>query len=246
MTAMILYTQDFLFEDSIYDAAKRKTTLFIRTRDMPAKRYLGILEEIVGFADAAQPAGLVVGGKSGLHSVLESDRRIVGSQVRSLALCLAAVFLTLCILWRSPRLALVAILVNVPALATVLALHGYARVPLNSVTVMVGAVFLGIAVDNCIHLLSFWQDERERFDDARDELRWVLAHKLGPIACTTAVLVSGLSLFLLSRFPPLADFGLLSILALGVALLAIAVLLPPLLLTIFRPARPAGEEVSTK
>ena len=236
--AMVVHNQDFLFGESIYDADRRRTTIFIRTRDMPARRYLSILEEIVAFAEANKPEGASVGGKTGLHSVLESDRKIVGSQIRSLLLCVAAVFTTLCILWRSVRLAMVAMLVNLPPLAVVLALHGYAKLPLNSVTVMVSSVVLGIAVDNGIHLLSFWSKERGRFDDASTALSWVLAHKLGPMACTTAVLVSGLSLFLWSNFPPLADFGTLSILALVTALISAVLILPPLLLTAFESRSP--------
>jgi len=233
---VIVHNQSILFGESMHDTERRRTTLFIRTRDMPAQRYLATLERIVAFAESEHPPGVTVGGKTGLHSVLASDRRIVGSQVRSLLLCLAAVFATLCALWRSPRLALVAVLVNVPALAAVLALHGYAGIPLNSVTVMVGAVVLGIAVDNGIHVLSFWNSERARHADPRQALRWVLAHKLGPMVCTTAVLSSGFSLFLLSNFPPLADFGTLSILALSVAAISTAGLLPPLLLTFFPDA----------
>ena len=235
----VVHGQEFLFEESIYDAARQRTTLFIRTRDMPAKRYLEILGEIVAWAQAESPPGVTVDGKSGLHSVLESDRRIVSSQVRSLALCVSAVFLTLFVLWRSLRLALVAILVNVPPLAAVLALHGFAGIALNSITVMVGAVVLGIAVDNCIHVLSFWKEERGRFDDPREALRWVLAHKLVPMTCTTAVLVSGFGLFLFSSFPPLADFGRLSILALLVALASTTLLLPPLL-AVLGPGSPEG------
>ena len=79
-------------------------------------------------------------------------------------------------------------------------------------------------------MLSFWTAERDRFECASTALSFVLAHKLAPIACTTALLVSGLSLFLMSSFPPLADFGRLSILALSTALVATVCVLPPLLL----------------
>jgi predicted RND superfamily exporter protein len=168
--------------------------------------------------------------------VLESDRRIVSSQIRSLVLCVVSVFAILCVLWRSLRLAGVVLLSNLLPLAAGLALHGYGGIPLNSVTVMVGAVVLGIAVDNGIHLLSFWEQERGRFEDPVVCASWVLAHKLGPIACTTAVLVSGFGLFLFSRFPPLADFGVLAIVALGTALASTVLVLPPLLLVAERGA----------
>ena len=197
----IVHGQEFVFDESIYDDERRKTTLFLRTRDMPAERYLALLSDFVDFAEAEAPPGASVDGKSGLHSILESDRRIVRSQVRSLALCAAVVFLTLALLWRSLRMALCAILVNTPPLAAVLALHGYAAIPLNSVTVMVGAVVLGIAVDNSIHVLAFWREEGGSSGSA--DLLWsVLRRKLGAMLCTTAVLVGGLGLFLLSSFPP--------------------------------------------
>ena len=223
----IVHGQEFVFDESIYDADRQKTTLFLRTRDMPAERYLTLLSEFVDYAEAEAPAGVTVDGKSGLHSILESDRRIVRSQARSLALCAAVVFLTLALLWRSLRMALCAVLVNTPPLAAVLALHGYAAIPLNSVTVMVGAVVLGIAVDNSIHVLAFWK-EAGGVSRPADLLWSVLRRKLGAMLCTTAVLAGGLGLFLFSSFPPVADFGALAILSLCVALGSTVFLLPPL------------------
>lgn len=225
----VMSTQDFLFQESIADPTGRQTTLFVRTRDMPAEVYLRVLESLMELAEDELPEGMRLDAKAGIHTVLDSDRRIVSSQVRSLALAVLAVWLTLAVLWRDPRLALLAVLANLPALAAVLALLGYAALPLNSVTVMVAAIVLGIAVDDSIHLLSFWREERGRHDDPRDAVREVLAHKLKPMACTTAVLLAGLGLFLGASFPPVADFGLASVTALAVALLSVLLLLPALL-----------------
>jgi predicted RND superfamily exporter protein len=243
---LVVHGQEFLFDESLYDAERQKTTLFVRTRSMPAEEYLGLLERLVTHAEATAPGGALVDGKSGIHSLLESDRRIVSSQVRSLALCGLVVFLTLCLLWRSLRLALAAILVNLPPLAAVLAMHGYSGIPLNSVTVMVGAVVLGIAVDNSIHVLSFWHEDRA--ESRSTPVLWnVLSRKLGAIACTTSILVGGLGLFLFSSFPPVADFGMLAMLALIVALASTVFLLPPLVGVLLddsrRPASAAEESL---
>ena len=100
------------------------------------------------------------------------------------------------------------------------------------IPVMVGAVVLGIAVDGSIHVLAFWNDERANAPDVRT-LWHVLARKVGAIVCTTAVLTLGLALFLLSSFPPVADFGTLAIVALTVALLATVIVLPLLAATLF-------------
>ena len=215
---LLVHGQEFLFDESIYDSTRQRTTLFVRTQDMPAARYLELVESIREFGEEHAPEGVLVQPRAGLHSVLESDRRIVTSQVSSLGLCILAVFLTLSVLWRSPRMALVALGVNLLPLTAVLALHGFGGVPLNSITVMVGAVVLGIAVDDSIHLLSYWTAIRSKVPDAQLAMRMTLERKLVPMLCTTAVLVSGLSLLLFSSFPPVADFGELSVVALLVAL----------------------------
>ncbi|MCB9899290.1 MAG: MMPL family transporter [Planctomycetes bacterium] len=239
LVAGLVHNADLMFSEAIYDDAQRTTTLYLRTHDMPAHAYLALLEELLDFAQDARPEGMELRARAGIHSVLESDRRVVASQLESLGLCALSVFLTLCVLWRSPKLALLVMLCNLPALCAVLAVIGYAGIPLNSITVMVSAIVLGIAVDDAIHLLSFWKHERAAFDDPADALCWVLAHKLVPMACTSAVLVAGLGLFLGASFPPVADFGLLSIVALVVSLAAVALVLPPLLL-VTDGGRPAG------
>ena len=116
---------------------------------------------------------------------------------------------------------------------------------MNSVTVMVGAVVLGIAVDNSIHVLAFWNDERGSSSTPK-ELHQVLMRKLSAMACTTAVLTGGLGLFLFSSFPPVADFGGLAILALCVALLSTLFLLAPLVGYLFKlDQRPTGPDLDT-
>ncbi|MFT5290858.1 MAG: putative RND superfamily exporter protein [Planctomycetota bacterium] len=231
---LVVSGEKFLFGDQIFDKERRRTTMFLRTRDMRASKYLALLKDFIGYAEEHAPAGVVLDGKAGIHSVLESDRRIVGSQTRSLAICGLVVFITLSILWRSLLTALIAVLVNLPALAVVLALHGYGGIPLNSVTVMVGAVVLGIAVDNCIHVLSFWNEERQRGLGVEEAVRRVIAKKIGAMTCTTAVLVGGLGFFLFSSFPPVSDFGGLALVALTVALIATVFLLPPMIVVMVR------------
>lgn len=223
----VVHGEEFLFGDEIFGPERQRTTLFLRTRDMAASRYLALLEDFVGYAEREAPAGVLVDGKSGIHSVLESDRRIVRSQAKSLALCALVVFVTLALLLRSLRTAAIALAVNAPPLAAILALHGYAGIPLNSVTVMVGAVVLGIAVDNCIHVLAFWNEEVRAGAAPGPAARAVVAQKLSAMTCTAAVLVGGLGLFLFSSFPPVADFGVLAVVGLGLALVSTVVLLPP-------------------
>ena len=43
----------------------------------------------------------------------------------------------------------------------IIALQGVAGVPLNSITIMVAAIALGVAVDDTIHFITHWRDERQ-------------------------------------------------------------------------------------
>lgn len=240
LVAGLVHGADFHFSEAIYDEALQRTTIFLRTRDMPAESYLALLEDLLGYAEDTCPPGMTVQARAGIHTVLDSDREVVASQLESLLACVLAVLVTLGILWRSARLALLALLCNVPALAAVLMLLGYGDAPLNSITVMVSAVVLGIAVDDAIHLLSFWKSEQGAFADPRAAMAYVLAHKAKPMICTSAVLVAGLGLFLGASFPPVADFGRLSVAALVVSLASVLFVLPALVFV--APRRVAATE----
>lgn len=226
----VLSRQSSTFDDVLYDPTKQFTTIYARTEDMPSTEYLAAVKELEARATAEVPEGMTLSLGQGLHTVLESDRRIVDSQVRSLFLASLAVWVTLFALLRSVRLATAAVLSSVPALGAILALLGYGGVPLNSVTVMVAAILLGIAVDDSIHFLAMWREQERNGASRVEVLRTVLAHKFLPMACTTAVLIAGMGMFLGASFPPIADFGLASVLALAVAFASALTVLPALLL----------------
>ena len=66
-------------------------------------------------------------------------------------------FWGLMLLWRSPRLVLLTLVVVGAPIAVVLGIAGYVGITLNSVTFMIGAVVAGIAVDDAVHLITFWK-----------------------------------------------------------------------------------------
>lgn len=212
--------------DAVRSPDLRSASIYVRTRDMPGDRYLAAIDKLLAGAEELRPEGVTLRAESGLHDLLDADRRIVGSLTRSVATCLAAVFVTLWLLWRSARLALLTLVTNVVPLAVTVGLMGFAGLPLNSITVMVAALMLGIAVDDSIHFLSHYRSlERETPDAAHA----ALSDKLAPMACTTSVLVALLGLFVLSRFPPIADFGALMGAALVTALASSVLLLPSMI-----------------
>jgi predicted RND superfamily exporter protein len=225
-------------QSMLQDAEARVARVIVRSRDVGADEYLALIDRFQLFAEEALPDGMTLQLEAGVHSLLAADRRMVESLVTSLLSCFCAVALTLVVLLRSVRLGAAVLLVNLLPLATIIAVMGLAGLPLNSVTVMVSAVALGIAVDDAIHVVAALAAERRRLaatgeaDGAGGDgaVALVLSAKLRPVAATSAILTGGFLLFLLSSFPPVADFGLLAALGLAVALPTVLVVLPILLM----------------
>jgi uncharacterized protein len=94
---------------------------------------------------------------------------------------------------------------------------------------MVAAVCLGIAVDDSVHFITHWRDERQRGADPRQALRRTLDAKARPILCSSLVLIGVFLIFGLSSFPPVVDFGWLAAGSFSGALISVLVGLPVLL-----------------
>ena len=219
------------FLSMITDTNFQTAKLTLRTKDMPSSAYLQLLRDVESNARERAPESITVSADNGLRSILEADARIVRSQRSSVLWCAAVIWLLLAVLWRSAGLATVALLVNALPVGLVLALQGYAGVPLNSVTIMVAAISLGIAVDDTIHFITQWRAERASGADAAAAARAAWGVKGRPIVVTTLILTGMLGVFWVSGFPPVVHFGLLLAAGLAGALLAALGLLPAWLST---------------
>jgi predicted RND superfamily exporter protein len=114
-------------------------------------------------------------------------------------------------------------------LGAVLGLMGWARIPLDLMTVTIAAITIGIGVDNTIHYVHRYQEEIKLDGDA-----WAaIARCHGSIGralyYTMVTIVLGFSVLALSAFIPTIMFGLLTGLAMTAALVANMTLLPVLL-----------------
>lgn len=229
MFVLALKAQNFPFLTALADETFRTAHLVMQTRDMSADRYVKLVGDVVAYAQENKPAGVSISATRGMHSILEADRRIVRSQVDTLASSTAFIGVILMLLWRSPRLGLFALAINVIAVLLVLAVAGFADMPLNSITVMVAAVALGIAVDDSIHFITHWKEERARGAGPAQAIASTLRVKGCAIIVTSAALMAIFSIFAFSSFPPVVDFGVLSASAFAAALVSVLVLLPALL-----------------
>lgn len=224
-----LSSQNYPFLRALCDSKARTAHLVLRSRDMPVNRYLAAIEDVVKFARERQPPGVRVSARSGIHTILESDRRILDSQLQSMGATFLLIFLALATLWRSLLLPWLALATNAIPVAVVVILAVVVSIPLNSITILVAAISLGMAVDNSVHFLTQWREHRAKGVSTTDAVQRTQEALFHPILASGSMLSCLLLLFCASSFPPIRHFGLLSAAAMISATAATLLFLPALL-----------------
>mgnify|MGYP002816685735 CR=1 FL=1 len=228
--SLVLKAQRFPFFEALCDADFRTANLVVRSPDQPSNEYLALLDKILAYAESEKPAGVSIHASQGLHSILEADQQLVKSQLKSAGLALGLILVLLVGLWRSWWLALVAVMVNALPVGLLVAVAAWLQIPLNSITVMIAAVAFGIAIDDTVHFLTQWLEIRTSGADPEGALGRAIQIKSRPMVTSSLVLGGIFALLMATSFPPVQHFGGLSALAFGLALGAVFVLLPAVLM----------------
>ena len=210
----------------------------VRDSDKTLKRnemLKNIKKDLTGMMDINEEnihlTGLLVLYNNMLQSLFSSQMRTLSITM----LLLTAMFL---VLFRSLKVALLAMLANVLPIAVVLGLMGWLNIPLDMMTITIAAISLGIAVDDTIHYIHRFKRE---FQKDRSYLHTM--HRChGSIGhamyYTSITVIIGFSILTMSNFIPSVYFGLLTGLAMLIALLAALTLLPKMLILV----KPFGKE----
>jgi predicted RND superfamily exporter protein len=190
------------------------------------------IEQEFGFTDEqVNVTGILVLYNNVLQSLYES-------QILTLGVVMLAIMLMFLLLFRSLKIAIICIIPNAIAAAFVLGIMGWLGIPLDIMTITIAAISVGIGVDNTIHYMHRFKREFPRFGNYRDTM-FFCHNSIGrAMYFTSMTIVAGFSILALSNFIPTIVFGLLTSLAMLVALVGSLTLLPQLLITF----KPLGEE----
>ena len=138
-------TTNYPFLQALSDDTQQTAHLVLRTTDVPSGEFVQLLESVEQRAREIMPEEVGVSAQAGLHTVLKADKEIVDAQLGSLIVTLIAMFTTMLLLWRSWFLAAIALGISLGPLGLLAIIAAWFQVPLNSVTVMVGALALASA-----------------------------------------------------------------------------------------------------
>jgi predicted RND superfamily exporter protein len=161
-------------------------------------------------------------------------KQLFQSQTNTLVYVLGATFIMFVVLLRSLKLAVLGLVPNVLAAAAVIAVMGYLGIPLDMMTITIAAICIGIGVDDAIHYLHRFREELQIDDNAVEAVRRSHSSIGQAMYFTSITVIAGFSVLALSNFVPTVHFGLLTAVAMALALLANLTLLPALLIATTR------------
>jgi len=151
-----------------------------------------------------------------------------------LAFCVVAGLMVLLI--GSLRLGLVSMIPNLLPIALALGLMGALAMPLDTFTLLIGSIALGLAVDDTIHFMHNYRRYLEQTGDSREAIRHTLDTAGRAMLLTTLVLSTGFLIFTLSSMNNIFNFGILTAFAIAMALVADFLLAPALMHLLHRNA----------
>lgn len=182
--------------------------------------------------EAAPPAAVACTG--GVPVVIGAQQELLESLLESFALAFVTIAAVMAVFLRSLVAGLLAMIPNVFPVVIVFGLLGWAGRPLDVGGMMTASIALGIAVDDTMHLLAWVRRLAAAGSGRRERIEAALRHGAAAMTRSSLILGGAFAIFGPCGFQPIAQFGLLLAVLLGVALVGDLVLLPALL------AGPAG------
>lgn len=155
--------------------------------------------------------------------------QIVVDLAASLGTASLIILIVLSLAYRSWRIGLISLFPNAFPLAVTGAWLVFAGYNLELVSVCAFTVCLGIAVDDTIHFLSRYEEERTKTDDRETAIRRAFTGVGVSLVMTTVVLVAGFSTVAFSDSRDHHIFATMGALTIGFALLGDLIILPALI-----------------
>lgn len=180
-------------------------------------------------ANGSLPDGLRPGVTGNSVLLNRSADGVARNQLNTVGSAALTIFVLMWFVYRSLRLALLAMIPNVVPVIVFFGVLGIGAAPLSLPTGLIGAITLGIAIDDTVHFLAAYQRERANGSPPEEASRYCMRTVGRPIVITSVMLIVGFSVMLISEFVTLGQFGALAAMTMAVCLSTDLGLLPALL-----------------
>ena len=213
----------------------RNARVLVRVADTGATSHLALAELLEReldriFADQDHLTYRITGDAFVASAALDS---FVRDLAMSLLIAIFVIFLMMTFAFRSLKIGLLSMIPNTLPLLITFGYMGFAGINLNTTTIIIFAISLGIAVDDSIHFFARFVEERARQADLKAAILNAYFGAGRAILLTSILLIIGMAVVATSDFVPTQQFGLLTAITVASAVVADLVILPALIYLVY-------------
>ena len=168
-----------------------------------------------------------VNGQTAMFAHMQHD--VTQTLIQSILLAIFIVTLMMMIIFKSIKMLPLFIIPNVLPIILVMGVMGWLGIHIDIGVAISGAIIIGVAVDDTIHFLVKYKEAREKGYDFLHAMTYVMQYAGVSIIFTTVILSTAFMIFSFSQFNPNVHFGIVTSIALVIAVLVDLLLLPAML-----------------
>ena len=148
---------------------------------------------------------------------------------KSFGIAILVIGICFLVLFRSLKYGVIALIPSIVPVLLTGGLVSFAGVAIDLGTMIVGAMTIGIAVDDSIHIMSRYLQYRKQGKSTREAIDGAMQSAGRAVILTSIILISGFSVMLLGSFVSYIYVGLFSAIIMGLALAGDLIFMPALL-----------------
>ena len=176
---------------------------------------------------AETPYSAKIHGQTSMFAHMQHD--VTATLINSIILAIAAVSIMMLFIFRNLRMIPLFIIPNVLPIVLVVGVMGWLGITIDIGVAISGAIIIGVAVDDTIHFLVKYREARKRGDSLEEALAYVMQYAGSAIIFTTMILSAAFLIFMFSQFLPNVNFGVVTAIALTIAVMVDLLMLPAIL-----------------
>jgi len=179
--------------------------------------------------DLKEGADLEIKAVGYLPVYIEQTDLIVFGMLKSLALAVIFITISMILMVGSIKLGLLAIIPNTFPLAGIcLFMLGFG-IPFDLATSVIACVVVGLVVDDTLHIIWAYKNNLTKLDNQSINLSSAISNLIGPSTTTSIIFTLGFSVLIVSNLQSLHNFGLLTALAITLGWVGDFILFPAIL-----------------
>jgi len=168
-----------------------------------------------------------VNGQTIMFAHMQHD--VTNTLVQSILLAIAVVSIMMLFIFKSIRMIPLFIIPNVLPIILVIGVMGWLGMTIDIGVAISGAIIIGVAVDDTIHFLVKYKEARLKGYNFKDSLTYIMHYAGSAIIFTTIILSLAFIVFAFSQFVPNLNFGVVTAIALIIAVMVDLLMLPAIL-----------------